>query len=145
MELFCHVIGRNWALQPTLYELALDFHQTNNDFLVYKYEDLIVGRYVAIEDYLGIEVPGGDADVTAQYEHVVRTKAANDWKNWFTPDDVEYFRPRLSAFMRAYGYPDDWSLADGPHISPEHSSEFVRRSIAIRIGQDQELPSSRAA
>jgi hypothetical protein len=114
------------------HDLALDFHRANNDFLVYTYEDFIAGRYATIEDYLDIALPGGEADVTAQYEHVVRTKMANDWKNWFTAEDVEYFRPRLAAFMHAYGYPDDWALAAEPHISPAHGSEFVRRSIAIR-------------
>jgi hypothetical protein len=146
IELFRHLIGRNSARQPSLlFDLALDLHRTNNDFLVYKYEDFIAGRYAAIEDYLGIELPGGDADVTAQYEHVVGTKAANDWKNWFTADDVEYFRPYLASFMRAYDYPDDWTLAAEPHISPEHGSEFVRRSVAIRSRPEKKLTDPRAA
>jgi hypothetical protein len=146
IELFRHLVGRNWPGQPsTLFDMALDFHRANDDFLVFKYEDFIAGRYAAIEDYLGIGLPGGDADVTAQYEHVVRTKAANDWKNWFTADDVEYFRPYLAPFMCAYGYPDDWTLAAEPHISPEHGSEFVRRSIVIRSRPEKELARPRAA
>jgi hypothetical protein len=138
-DLFHRLNGLDGASQPTmLHDLALDFHRTNDDFVVYTYENFIAGRYAAIEDYLGIALLGGEADVTAQYEHVVRGKTANDWKNWFTADDVVYFRPRLSAFMRAYGYADDWTLAAEPHISPAHGSEFVRRSTALRSQQEKE-------
>jgi hypothetical protein len=112
--------------------MALDFHRANDDFVVYTYEDFIAGRCAAIENDLDITLASGEADVTSQYGHVVRTKTAKDWRNWFTADDVAYFRPRLAAFVRAYGYADDWALAAEPHISPAYDSEFVRRSIAIR-------------
>ena len=63
------------SVRPSaLHDLALEFHRTNNDFFVCKYEDFIAGRYAAVENYLGIALPGGDADVTAQYEHVVRPR-----------------------------------------------------------------------
>jgi hypothetical protein len=120
------------AWSTVLYDMALDFHRANDDFVVYTYEDFIAGRCAAIENYLDITLASGEADVTSQYGHVVRTKTANDWRNWFTADDVAYFRPRLAAFMRAYGYADDWAPAAEPHISPAHGSEFVRRGIAIR-------------
>ena len=131
----CFVVSTDWTgafWLTMLHDLALDFHRANDDSLVYSYEDFIAGRYAAIEDYPPFALPGGEADVTAQYEHVVRTKMANDWKNWFTADDVAYFRPRVAAFMRAYGYADDWTLATEPQISAAHGSEFVRRSIALR-------------
>jgi hypothetical protein len=132
-DLFRRLNGLDGASQPAmLHDLALDFHRANDDFTVCTYEDFIAGRYAVIEDHLGFALPGGEADVTAQYEHVVRGKTANDWKNWFTADDVAYFHPRLATFMRAYGYADDWTLAAAPHISPAHGSEFVRRSIALR-------------
>jgi hypothetical protein len=133
IELFERLIGRNAAARSTvLYDMALDFHRANDGFVVYTYEDFIIGRYAAIGNYLGVTLPSGEADVTAQYEHVVRAKTANDWRNWFTAADVAYFRPRLAAFMRAYGYADDWALAAEPYISPAHGSEFIRRSIALR-------------
>jgi len=145
-DLFRRLNGLDGASRPTmLHDLALDFHRANNDFVVYTYEDFIAGRYAAIEGYLDIALPGGEADVTAQYEHVARTKTANDWKNWFTADDVAYFRPRVAAFMRAYGYADDWTLAAEPHISAAHGSEFVRRSIALRGRPDEEPSHPRVA
>jgi hypothetical protein len=118
------------AWSTVLYDMALDF-QANDDF-VYTYEDFIAGRCAAIENYLDITLASGEVDVTSQYGHVVRTKTTNDWRNWFTADDLAYFHLRLAVFMRAYGYADNWALAAEPHISPAHGSEFVRRSIAIR-------------
>jgi hypothetical protein len=120
-----------------LYTTALDFHGEHRGLFVYKYEDFILGRYAAIESYLGIALPAGEVTVDAPYQHVERAKAASDWKHWFTADDVSYFRPRLSAYMDAYGYADDWTLADEPHIRSEHSSEFVRRSVAMRIDAER--------
>jgi hypothetical protein len=146
IALFSRLTGQDWAMRlSSLYDLALDFHRTNGGFLVHTYEDFIAGRYAAIEDYLDIALPSGEADVTAQYEHVVRTKGANDWRNWFTAEDVAYFRPHLTAFMSAYGYPDDWALAVEPHISPAHGSEFVRRSIVLRSRPEKEASDPRPA
>ena len=139
IALFSRLTGQDWAMRlSSLYDLALDFHRTNGGFLVHTYEDFIAGRYAAIEDYLDIALPSGEADVTAQYAHVIRIKAANDWRNWFTAEDVAFFRPHLAPFMRAYGYPDDWTLATEPHIRPAHGSQFVRRSTALRSRQDKE-------
>jgi hypothetical protein len=131
--------------QPDPYNLALDFHRKNDGFVVYKYEDLIARRYEALETYLDVRLSAGEAQVPAQYRHVVRTKAAGNWWHWFTADDVQYFRPRLAPFMAAYGYGDDWALAETPHISPAYASEFVERSVAARRRQDQGLPEAEAA
>jgi hypothetical protein len=106
--------------------LALDFHRDNGDFIVYKYEDFVAGNYAAIEDYLGIVFPVGDIDITAQYEYFGRTKAAHDWQNWFTAEDVAFFRPYLAPYMDAYGYPDDWTLGAAPCI--------VRRTVRTTFG-----------
>jgi hypothetical protein len=125
---------RSTALQA----LALDFHRNNDGFVVYKYEDFIAGRYAAIENYLGIRLPGREAQVSPPYQYAVRTKASDGWRHWFTADDVNFFRPRLAPFMAAYGYADDWALAAEPQISAEHSSDFVRRSVAARRRQDRD-------
>jgi hypothetical protein len=129
---------RSTALQA----LALDFHRNNDGFVVYKYEDFIAGRYSVIEDHLGIRLPDGEVQVSAAHHHTVRTKASDGWRHWFTADDVNYFAPRLAPFMAAYGYADDWTLAAEPQISAEHSSDFVRRSVAIRRQQDRDAGGS---
>jgi hypothetical protein len=140
IELFGQLTGEDWLPRFTMLTgLALDFHHDNGDFIVYKYEDLVAGNYAAIKDYLGIVLPVGEADVTPQYEYVERTKAARDWQNWFTAEDVAFFRPHLAPYMRAYGYPDDWTLAAEPCIRPEHGSDYVRHSVAFRSRQERDL------
>jgi hypothetical protein len=129
-------VPRSWAIGS--YSMALDFHRRHEGLLTYKYEDLVAGNLLAIERYLGIGLPGGEAAVTAEYDHVVRTKGANDWVNWFTEEDVAFFRPHFAAYMRTYGYPDDWTLAAEPRIRPEHGSQFVRRSVALRRQRNRE-------
>ena len=81
-------------------------------------------------------MPEGEAVVEDAYDHVTRTKGSHDWKNWFTEADIAFFRPQLAGYMQTYGYADDWALSDAPCIRPEHGSEFVRRSVAIRRRQD---------
>jgi hypothetical protein len=49
-------------------------------------------------------------DVPASLHRVVRSRRAGNWRDWFCPDDVEHYRPLFSAFMRRYGYADDWTL-----------------------------------
>jgi len=138
-HLFHRLTGRHLPARSTvIYDLALDFHRANDDFVVYKYEDFVAGRYAALEDYLQIRLPAGEADVTAQYRHVERTKAAESWRDWFTADDVAYYRPRLAPFMAAYGYAGDWTLAAAPQISPAHGSDFVQRSVDLRNAQAKE-------
>ena len=68
---------------------------------------------------------------------MLREPKRNDWKNWFTEEDIAFFRPHLAAYMLAYGYPDDWTPAEAPHIRPEHGSEFIQRSVALRRQQDR--------
>jgi hypothetical protein len=123
-------VPRSWAIGA--YPVALEFHRKENGVFRYRYEDLVAGNYSAIEEYLGIILPPGEAVVGPAYEHVRRTKSADDWKNWFTEDDVAFFRPHLTPYIRAYGYADDWTLATEPCIPPEHSSDFVRRSVMLR-------------
>ena len=48
-----HLAGRKAAAPlSAVHDMALDFHRAHDDFLVYKYEDFIAGRYAAVEDYL---------------------------------------------------------------------------------------------
>jgi hypothetical protein len=141
VHLFNRLVGQDWLSRFTrLTKTALDFHDEDDDFFVYCYEDFVAGQYEALEKYLGRKIPDGETSVAEQYEHVVRTKKAGDWKNWFTEEDVNYFRPHLAPYMQRYGYPDDWTLAAEPHINPEHGSEFVRRSVMIRRQQHPNTP-----
>ena len=96
-----------------------------------RYEDFVAGRLATLEDYLGLPLTGS-ATPEAAYDHVPRTLAAGHWRHWFTDEDVRVFRPIFQRYMRHYRYPDDWTLAPAPVISPEHATRYVRRVVAKR-------------
>jgi len=99
------------------------------DHLLYKYEDFVSGNYAALEGYLGCEMTG-KAEVPAALGRVVRTKSYGDWRNWFTEEDVQEYRPMLMPGIEKYGYdPDDWALNVAPSIEREHCSGYFMRLV----------------
>ncbi|HET9916470.1 MAG TPA: hypothetical protein VFQ89_05130 [Candidatus Binatia bacterium] len=107
---------------------ANDFGTLHPDYFVYKYEDLIAGRFDELERYLGFTITFS-GEVDAKHQRVARTKEAGGWRDWFTPDDVEYYRPQFDDFLVKYGYDTDWALNPNPRIAPEHSTLYVRRML----------------
>ncbi|NHZ94266.1 hypothetical protein [Massilia sp. CCM 8734] len=101
------------------------------DWFILRYEDLVAGRLDALSAYLGLAVRA-DPKVDPTYQRVTRTKGAGDWRHWFTRDDVAHYRPLLDPLMRALGYADDWTLADPPLITPEHSWVYFERLVRER-------------
>jgi hypothetical protein len=93
---------------------------------VFKYEDLVDGRFDALNRYLGFEVDRG-TEVPLPYRKVVRRKGYGDWRYWFTEEDVRLYRPAYAAYMETLGYDvDDWALDPAPVIDPEHSSRYLQ-------------------
>ncbi|MEA3188901.1 MAG: hypothetical protein QOD99_2731 [Chthoniobacter sp.] len=112
-------------------EMITSFFQKHSDYFVMKYEDFVGQRLESLEKYLGISL-AGTAAVDAQFQRVVRTKGAGDWRNWFTQEDVLFFKPIFAELLKSFGYPDDWELPDAQTISPEHASGYVRSLICER-------------
>lgn len=108
--------------------LALEYHDKHPEVCVFKYEDFIDGKLEELESFIGLNLYG-DANVDVSLLRVVRTRGYGDWRHWFTPYDVDFFRTKFSAFMRRYKYEDDWSLNDHQVILPEHCSGYVVRLL----------------
>jgi hypothetical protein len=106
------LVGRFLVLYP-------EYHRVS-------YAAFVEGDVGDLEDYLGFPLSGsGRVD---SHTRVIRTRGHGDWKNWFTADDVTYFRPLLEEYVRLAGLPDDdWELATRPTIPPEFASDYVRR------------------
>lgn len=96
-----------------------------------RYRDFIDRKLSALEDYLGLPLPT-DVKIDPQHNHVIRTRQYGDWKNWFLAEDVEYFRPFTEEYLRHYGFEEDWEINANPVIPPEHSVEYVRRTVGKR-------------
>jgi hypothetical protein len=91
-----------------------------------KYEDFTDNRLDALSDYVGLPIePVLPKNVDELNGHVVRSASHGDWPHWFTPSDIDFFRPRFKSYMDAFGYDDDWSLAPNPVISHETASGYI--------------------
>lgn len=115
------VLGRLVALEKYAKKMPEAF--------IYKYEDFVSGTYGSLEKYLGFPITG-KAEVPNSLKRVERTKSAGDWRNWFTPADVDHYKPMLSPWLAKYGYdPDDWEINSSPVISHEHCSGYFDRLV----------------
>jgi len=109
-------------------ELFMEHHRKYPDSFVFKYEDLIDGNLEGLEQYLGFKLADGFVN-GVELAKVARTKSYGDWRNWFLREDVKYFRPLMTEYMKFYGYADDWNVNPQPGISPRHCTEFVEKLI----------------
>jgi hypothetical protein len=100
----------------------IDYHQNRPDVFVYKYEDYIDGHLEKLNKYLGLKV---DKVGNVPEKRVIRSKSYGNWKDWFTPSDVEFFRPMVKDYMQMFGYRDDWELNSKPVIDPAINSNYV--------------------
>ncbi len=108
------------------YESYLSFLEKDTSFYLFKYEDLIDNNYADLEEYLGASI-NIDAQVDKQLIRVARSKQYNNWKNWFTLEDVEYLKPLFDPILKKLGYDNDWQLNKTQVILPEHADEYVQR------------------
>jgi hypothetical protein len=114
--------------QHTFISEPLDFHAEHGGVFLYRYEDMIDGKFAALEDYLGLKL-GEPVIAEPALNRVARTRGYGGWRDWFTPEDVDFFRPVMQPFLDRY-YPDaDWELNAQPSIRPEHASAFVERTV----------------
>lgn len=113
---------------------AIAFHEAFPDCHVFRYEDMVAGRFEALATYLSLSAEAMQPQVPPTLSRVVRSRRAGNWRDWFCPEDVLHYRPLLAAYMQRYGYFDDWSLASDPVIRPEECSEYVLRLVRERRG-----------
>jgi hypothetical protein len=101
------------------------------DWFLFKYEDMIRGELSALSDYLGFSVQNeAEVPVSTGKAKVARKKAFGDWRNWFTPEDEDLFKPAYRAYMQTIGYDlEDWRLSSEPVIEPQFASEYMKRLV----------------
>jgi hypothetical protein len=98
----------------------------DDGWLLYRYEDMVAGRYDELNRYLGFPVVP-EASVARGLERVVRRRGTGDWRHWFTPADVErHAAGAMARYMEVFGYDhDDWALDPHPTIDPAHGSAYM--------------------
>lgn len=129
---------RSWQDEYNDYAIAIRMIQKNPDLHILRYEDYVDGKLEGLSAYLGLDIQG-NADVSSLKEqhsikkslrNIARSKSYDNWKNWFTAQDVVAFRPLFEPLMTASGYSDDWALNATPKIDPAKSSAYVTRIVS---------------
>ena len=111
---------------------AMAFHDALPEAFVYRYEDMVEGRFGAVARFLGLRENLMNPQVPDALARVDRSRRAGNWRSWFCPEDVAHYRPQLARYMARYGYDDDWALDAAPAIRPEECSEYVLRLVRER-------------
>jgi len=102
-----------------------------DDWLLFKYEDMVANNFDALNDYLGFNVRA-DAVVPSSSgkAKVIRKKAIGDWRHWFTAEDITRFKPAYLPYLKLLGYDcEDWRLEPNPLIEPQYSSEYMQNLV----------------
>ena len=107
-------------------------HAENNGWLVYYYESLLDNNFEDLNQYLNLKV--GDGEVDEKFSFVVRTKATGNWRKWFTPQDVEFFKPIFNAYLTDLGYDaTDWKLNSPAELDANQGSNYLKFIVAKGI------------
>ena len=136
-----HTFTATMDWMKSQYEWLLAFERRIPEYIRLRYEDFVDERITELEAYLGFPLKA-KAEVDIAHAHVPRTKGYGNWKDWFTPDDILYFRPLFKEYMKTYGYEDAWAINDYPNISHEHSIEYVLRTVNKRRSRPFTIDSS---
>jgi hypothetical protein len=118
--------------ERTRYGPMCDFVKgLGDDWFLFTYEDMVHGRYDAVNKHLGFEVQeDAEVPVSTGKAKVVRKKSTGDWRHWFTEEDVALFKPVYTPYMELMGYDlNDWSISSNPVIEPEYSSMYMQRLV----------------
>ncbi len=105
--------------------------ELGDDWFLFKYEDMIDGNFESLNEYLGFAVKAdGEVPASTGKAKVVRKKASGDWRQWFTEQDVELFKPAYRNYMELIGYDlNDWAFDENPVIEPEYSSAYMQNLL----------------
>jgi hypothetical protein len=123
------IMGRDFrSFLKGRFELCQRHWKQYPDFYRLRYEEFVRGSIQGLMQYLGLALPVS-VQVDSGLNRVERTRGFGDWKNWFTPSDVDFFRPMLVDLMRTFGYEEDWTLSSSPVIPPMHASQYVRKLL----------------
>jgi len=130
-ELFSHIE----KIQPFLlrgYKDSIDFINKYNNIFLYKYEDFCSNNNQELKEFLQIEI-SSDKSIDKDYNRVIRTKSFENWKNWFTGSDKDYFLPLFKDYMVEFNYDwQNWDLNKNQTVLKEHASEYLLNLINQR-------------
>ena len=136
-----HLINAWWRLSRadliSHYVRALDRstgfnRRIGSEFFTLHYEDYVDGEFSAVNDYLGLALEPGV--VQSSESRVARSSTHGEWRRWFTPADVEVFRPLSHEWLKKHGYDHrDWDLDESTEaLDASTTTDYVESLFARR-------------
>lgn len=105
------------------------FKLQDRNWCLVKYEDIILDSVQELNQYLEFEIAKDISNISNQkkaFSRTARTKSYGNWKNWFTQDDINFFKPIFEKSLQTLGYgTDDWNINLNQNIDPKTSSEYM--------------------
>jgi len=98
----------------------------DEEWFLLKYEDLIDGSYTDIENYLNFGLPKIPKN-NFSLSRVKRTSTLNNWKNWFTPEDVNLLKPIFQPVIEFFNYNLDWVLNEQQIVTKKEGSDYLKK------------------
>ena len=91
-----------------------------------KYEDFVRGELGGLESYLALKLSANRE--VGPFSRTRRTASCENWRQFFTAEDVALLRPVSGQHLATMGY-TGWQLQEVERLNSEHFSEYVVRLI----------------
>lgn len=99
----------------------------DDSWYILPYEYMVDGNLGGLNNYLGFETVL-DREVPHKFSRVVRSKGYGNWRNWFTEEDIEFYKDTIGPFISKYcSHVDDWNISNSPQLEPSKGSEYMQR------------------
>ena len=105
---------------------TVDFAKTSAELFIVKYENYIDGHINDLVDYLGFNI-NCNVTVSEKLKRVERSKSYGEWKNWFTDEDIAFFKPIFHDYINFFGYENDYSLFSRKPINRITSVDYIQQ------------------
>ncbi|HIK31554.1 MAG TPA: sulfotransferase domain-containing protein [Oscillatoriales cyanobacterium M59_W2019_021] len=103
-----------------------------SDWFPVKYEDVVSNHTKYLNQYLEFDISEDIAVVEkTAFARTARTKSYGNWRNWFTQDDIAFFKPIFEKSLQKLGYDSsDWGINSEQKIESKTSSEYMIKLFA---------------
>jgi hypothetical protein len=134
----------NWDLYRQILNAMIEL-RSKYEFSVIHFEDYSSGDYSGLRQIIGREVESTDLS-SSWVSHIQRRGKHGDWRNWFTPEDLEFSQEFFKEYNNAFNYGSS-GLGElhSATIDNEHGSKYIMRKFKARREQAELLRSSEHA
>ncbi len=110
-----------------IYNHAIPCILSKQEWFIFRYENLIKENFKNLEKYLGLELPRDKDIVAGHFSHVARTKSYDNWRSFFTQEDVDWLKPKYYQCLKDLNYDaEDWNLTAVDSLDPKNGSEYIK-------------------